>query len=157
MVDGAKIGRSSDAARVDHGSCFCGSVRAKVIGKPFWITYDHDDDCRKALGSPLAIWIGYKREQVTFAEGMLKRFSKTPSVTRFFCANCGTSIAYTDEGLENELWLTIGFMDQPEAFQPDAHGFWRFKLPWLTIADDLPRFDGYTRKRARHYGNPTDR
>lgn len=32
------------------------------------VNYDHDDDRRKALGSPLTICIGYKREQTRFGE-----------------------------------------------------------------------------------------
>lgn len=143
--------------RLEHGSCFCGSIVAELEGEPFWITYDHDDDCRKALGSPLTIWIGYKREHVRFTSGSPMTFSKTPGVERSFCADCGTSIGYVDEGLGNEIWLTIGFMDRPERFEPRAHGYWRTKLPWIEFADDLPRVETYTRERDPKVGYPAER
>lgn len=143
--------------RLEHGSCFCGSIVAELEGEPFWITYDHDDDCRKALGGPLTVWIGYKREQVRFTSGSPRTFSKTPGVERSFCADCGTSIGYVDEGLGNEIWLTIGFMDRPERFEPRAHGYWRMKLPWIEFADDLPRFETYTRERDPKVGYPAER
>jgi len=126
-------------------------------GDPFWVNYDHDDDCRKALGGPLTIWIGYKREQVRFTRGSPRTFSKTPGVERSFCASCGSSIGYVDEGLADEIWLTIGFMDRPERFEPQAHGYWRMKLPWIRFDDDLPRTETYTRERDPIVGYPAER
>lgn len=143
--------------RLEHGSCFCGAILARMEGEPFWINYDHDDDCRKALGGPLSIWIGYRRGQVRFTRGTPKTFSRTEGVERSFCAECGTSIGYVDEGLRDEIWLTVGFMDNPERFEPRAHGYWRMKLPCLAFADDLPRHETYTRERDPALGYPADR
>jgi len=143
--------------RHETGSCFCGAIRADLFGDPFWINYDHDDDCRKALGSPLAIWIGYRAEQVRFTRGSPRLFSRTPGVERSFCGTCGSSIGYSDAGLANEHWLTIGFMDAPERFPPQAHGYVSMKLPWIALADDLPRFDTYTRPRDPAIGAPAAR
>ncbi|CAN7701516.1 GFA family protein [Rhizobium sp. LjRoot98] len=56
--------------------------------------------------------------------GIPKTYSKTPGVVRTFCGECGTSIAYQDEGLPSEIYLCIGFMNAPERFEPEAHGFW---------------------------------
>jgi hypothetical protein len=143
--------------QVDSGSCFCGRIVAQITGEPFWINFDHDDDCRKALGSPLTIWVGYQRQQVRYVSGSPKTFSKTPGVQRGFCADCGSSISYVDDGLDGEIWIAIGFMDQPERFEPQAHGYWKMKLPWIDFADDLPRFDTYSRKRDPSVGFPSER
>lgn len=143
--------------RLDRGSCFCEAIVADIVGEPFWINYDHDDDCRKAIGSPLTIWIGFRRTQVHFRRKLPKTFSKTPGVDRGFCARCGSSISYADKGLENEIWLSIGFMDSPERFEPEAHGYWSLRLPWIAFADSLPRFDTYSRARDPSLGNPRDR
>lgn len=143
--------------RVEKGSCFCGTIVAEAEGEPFWINYDHDDDCRKALGSPLTIWIGYQCKQVNFISGIPTSFSKTSGVQRTFCAKCGSSIAYMDDGLKDEIWLTIGFMDHPERYEPMAHGFWPMKLPWIKFGDHLPRAESYTRRRDRAIGYPSGR
>jgi hypothetical protein len=143
--------------RVETGSCFCGTVAAEISGEPFWICYDHDDDCRHAIGSPLNIWVGYRPEQFRLVRGMPKPFSKTKGVTRSFCGDCGTSISYKDEGLKDELYLTIGFLDRPERFPPQAHAYWRMKLPWVDFADNLPRIEAYPRRRVESIGNPTER
>ncbi|NIA67676.1 GFA family protein [Pelagibius litoralis] len=143
--------------RVETGSCFCGAIAAELRGEPFWITYDHDDDCRRATGGPLTVWIGVRPAQFRFTRGTPKTFSKTPGVTRSFCADCGTSIGYRDDGTANELYLSIGFMDAPERFPPQAHAFWRQRLPWVVFADNLPCIDGYSRERDPAVGYPIDR
>jgi hypothetical protein len=107
-------------ARLETGACFCGALAAEMRGDPFWICYDHDDDCRRAIGCPLAVWVGYHPSEFRLTRGVLKSFSKTKGVTRTFCPECGTSVSYFDEGLREELYLTIGFLDNPERFLPRA-------------------------------------
>jgi len=143
--------------RIETGACFCGAVAAELRGDPFWVCYDHDDDCRRAIGSPLTIWVGYRPHQVTLLRGSPKSFSKTKGVVRTFCADCGTSIGYRDEGIADESYVNIGFLDHPERFKPQAHAYWRMKLPWLEMDDGLPRIDGYSRDRDPAYGTPAER
>jgi hypothetical protein len=148
---------SGMSIRFETGACFCGAVAAEMRGDPFWICYDHDDDCRRAIGSPLTIWIGYRPSEFRLTRGVLKSFSRTRGVTRTFCPECGTSISYFDEGLRDELYLTIGFFDHPERFSPQAHAYWQMKLPWISFSDDLPHTEGYSRRRDPALGNPVDR
>lgn len=145
------------SGRIETGACFCGAIAAELQGEPFWVCYDHDDDCRKAIGSPLTIWAGYRPDQFRLTRGTPKFFSKTKGVVRTFCSDCGTSISYLDDGLRNELYVTIGFLDNPERFEPQAHAYWRMRLPWLDCADDLPRLEGYSRARDSAFGDPKDR
>jgi Glutathione-dependent formaldehyde-activating enzyme len=80
--------------KVETGACFCGAIAAELHGDPFWICYDHDDDCRRAVGSPLSVWVGYRPDQFRLIRGAPKSFSKTKGVVRTFCPDCGTSIAH---------------------------------------------------------------
>jgi len=143
--------------RIETGACFCGGILGEMRGDPFWICYDHDDDCRRALGSPLAVWVGYRPHQFRLLRGSPKSFSKTRGVVRTFCADCGTSIGYSDDGLPEEFYVAIGFLDNPERFEPQAHAYWKMKLPWLVIADDLPKAKNYTRRRDPAFGYPASR
>jgi len=34
------------------------------------------------------------------------------------------------------------FLDTPEDFEPNFHVNYQSKLPWLALADDLPKFNG---------------
>lgn len=143
--------------RIETGACFCGAIAAEAAGDPFWICFDHDDDCRRAIGSPLTVWVGYRPEQFRLTRGQPKEFSRTKGIFRSFCPDCGTSIGYRDEGLPGELYVTLGFFDHPDRLQPEAHAYWRMKLPWLEFADGLPRIDTYSRRRDARFGNPADR
>ena len=153
---GSQMG-SGMSTRLETGTCFCGAVAAEMHGDPFWICYDHDDDCRRALGSPLTIWIGYRPSEFRLTRGILRSFSKTKGVTRTFCPECGTSVSYFDEGICDELYVTIGFFDHPERFPPQAHAYWQMKLPWVNFDDSLPHVAGYSRSRDPALGNPVDR
>jgi hypothetical protein len=62
-----------------------------------------------------------------------------------------------DEGIKDETYLTIGFFDNPERFKPTAHGYWREKLSWVELSDNLSRFNEYTRIRDAELGNPNTR
>ncbi len=145
------------SARIECGACFCGAITAELHDEPFWICHDHDDDCRRAIGAPLTIWVGYRPSQFVLLRGTPASFSKTRGVTRTFCAHCGTSIGYKDEGAPDELYLTIGFFDHPEHFAPVAHAYWKMKLPFMQFADNLAKVDTYSRKRDAGWGNPADR
>jgi len=103
------------------------------------------------------VWVGYRRDQVRIIKGSPKRFSKTLGVVRSFCADCGTSISYLDEGLPDEIYLALGFLNHPERFAPQAHAYWCERLPWIDFADGLPRIDGYSRRRDPQFGAPKDR
>jgi hypothetical protein len=146
----------TEVDRTGTGRCFCGAIAAEMTGEPFWICFDHDEDCRRAIGSPLAVWIGYRPGQVLFT-GEPARFSRTPGVVRTFCGRCGTSIGYADEGLADELYIAIGFMDRPERFPPAAHAGWKERLPWLHFADRRRRIDGCSRPRDPALGDPGER
>jgi hypothetical protein len=143
--------------RHERGACFCGAIVAQLTGEPFWVCYDHDEDCRRATGGALVVWVGYRPEQLQITSGKLKSFSKTRGVVRTFCSECGTSISYADEGIPDELFIAIGFFDHPERFHPHAQAYWPERLPWIALADDLPRIDSYSRRRDSAFGPPRDR
>ena len=143
--------------RNEYGHCFCGTIVAEMSGEPFWICYDHDDDCRRAIGGPLTIWIGYRPREVRFQKGHPKGFSKTRGVTRYFCGDCGTSIAYVDKGLPNEIYVSVCLMDNPERFPPGAQAYWEMRLAFVVMDDGLPRVEAYTRPRDPVFKNPRDR
>ncbi len=143
--------------RKDSGACFCGAVVAAMRGDPFLVCYDHDSDCRRAIGGPLAVWVGYRPDQFRVLTGNPKSFSKTRGVVRTFCADCGTSISYVDQGMPDELYVALGFLDQPERFPPELHAYWCEKLPWTEFADGLPRINRYSRQREATIGTPKQR
>ena len=51
-------------------------------------------------------------------------------------------MTYQFEGWPEEIHLYAAMLDNPEDFAPQAHYHYAEKLPWIEIADELPRYPG---------------
>lgn len=49
-------------------------------------------------------------------------------------------MAFFSERWDHELHFYIASLDVPSAIEPQFHVFWEHKLPWVHIADDLPKY-----------------
>jgi hypothetical protein len=134
-------------ARATTGGCSCGAVSYRCAGAPVWTAYCHCGDCRRATGAPVSLWIGFPARSVELAGPAAWRVGRSASVARAFCGICGSPVAYRDTTiLDDEIYLAAGTLDHPEAVTPEAHAFWRERLPYLALVDELPRFDTFSRR-----------
>lgn len=120
------------------GGCRCGAVRFEASSEPLQVSYCHCSDCRRATGAPVSAFVGFLLDRVTIEGNTLKTFENGP-VTRSFCGNCGSPIAYVDARLENQIYLMLGIFDMPAYFRPTHHSHVREQLPFLHMPDGLPR------------------
>ena len=90
-------------------------------------------------------FVGFREEDLTW-HGEPKTW-RAGGVTRSFCDHCGSQIGYRDDLLPGEIYLSLSFMDEPENYRPTLHAFEKRRLPFLHIADDLPRYDGFSIER----------
>lgn len=67
--------------------------------------------------------------------------SHAPGVTRWFCRACGAPLAATYDYLPGQIYVPLGVLDQAADLPPTLHSHAASRLPWLHIADDLPRED----------------
>lgn len=127
------------------GGCMCGAVRYKTSGEPFQVSHCHCRSCRRHNGASLATLAGYKTGQVTFSGDQRRVYESSPGVGRGFCGNCGTPLTWegNDDDLGPILELHTGTFDDPGALVPTGHAFEPERIPWLDIADNLPRFEGF--------------
>src|SRR5690606_231519 len=107
--------------------------------------YCHCRDCRKQTGAPVMAFVGFREEDLEWLGE--PRTWRSGGVERCFCGHCGSQIGYRDDLLPGEVYLTLGFMDEPEAYAPTLHAFQSRRLPFLNIADDLPRHAGFAVER----------
>lgn len=127
------------------GSCRCGAVRATASAEPFWRSYCHCRDCRKQTGAPMMSFVGFRNEELAWSGS--PQIWRSGRVERSFCGACGSQIGYRDDNLPGETYLYLGFMDAPENHPPTLHAFEARRLPFLHLADDLPRFPGFSIER----------
>lgn len=124
------------------GSCRCGLIGMESANDPFSSSYCHCRDCRRQSGAPVMAFVGFKETDLVW-HGTPQTW-RAGGVERSFCAHCGSQIGYRDAKLPGEVYLSIGFMDEPENYPPRLHAFEQRRLPFLHIVDDLPRYDGFS-------------
>ena len=122
------------------GGCLCGAVRYAAGGTPFHPTLCHCTDCRRATGAPIVGWFSVRPSDLVFTAGEPRFYASSPGRRRGFCATCGTPILYRHEELD-EVDVTTCSLDDPAALPPADHTFTRSRLPWVELADGLPRFE----------------
>lgn len=125
------------------GGCRCGAIRFVASADPFYTSYCHCGDCRRASGAPVSAFVGFRAAEVRFKGSSGATYGKG-SVSRSFCADCGAPIAYRDARLPDQIFFMLGAMDTPENFPPRVHGYVREQLPFFHLDDDLPRMDTNT-------------
>lgn len=66
----------------------------------------------------------------------------SPGVERTFCADCGSPISFRSQAMSGVMHFFVALMADPGQFEPQCHVAWEERLPWLPVADDLPKFEG---------------
>ncbi len=69
-------------------------------------------------------------------------YASAPDVKRYFCATCGTPMAYAAGRFPGETHFYLAALDGAADFEPEFHVHSCEKVPWLKIADDLPKYPG---------------
>lgn len=132
---------SGEEAKTTAG-CMCGTVRYKVIRKPFAVVHCRCSSCRRHTGAPIMPPVGLKKDQVRFTAGEHRIYESSPGVGRAFCGECGTPLTWEGNGgeLGPLIELHISTFDDPSAFVPQLHRHHNERLPWFEVADTLPRY-----------------
>ena len=121
------------------GRCYCGAHVFTATRQPDVVTYCHCDDCRRVSGAPVAAFAAFGIDNITFNPPLETSISVTDGVERWFCKSCGSPLAATYAYLPDQLYVSLGVIDQAEALQPERHAHAGNTLAWLKIDDDLPR------------------
>lgn len=69
-------------------------------------------------------------------------YESSPGVRRYFCARCGSPMAFEGDRWPDEIHLFACSLTDPENFVPQAHVNFAEHLPWFDTADDLKRLPG---------------
>jgi hypothetical protein len=123
-----------------QGGCFCGAVRYLATGTPFNSTLCHCTMCRRASGAPCVAWFSVARAELHMTAGSLAYYDSSPECRRGFCSRCGTQVTFEDKRYPDEVDVTTASLDDPEVLPPGDHTYLQSHVPWLRLADDLPRY-----------------
>jgi hypothetical protein len=123
-----------------RGGCMCGGVRYEARGEATNLCFCHCESCRRAIGAPMIPWGTFAAENFSIVQGRLAEYHSSPSVTRGFCADCGTTLTYRHEARGAEIDVTLSSLDDPEALTPQMHIWVEDKPSWVIIADGRAQF-----------------
>lgn len=123
-----------------QGGCMCGAVRYEASGAVTHPTLCHCMDCRRASGAPALAWFSVRRDALRWTRGTPARNPSSPGVERLFCGNCGTQLTWHSAAAPDEIDVTTGSLDDPDALPPADHTYYSQRVRWLHLADDLPRY-----------------
>jgi hypothetical protein len=125
------------------GGCLCGAVRYTVEADPTTATVCRCRDCQKFTGSALAALVRVTKEVLTI-EGALKTFTSIGGsgnpILRYFCPECGSSIAEESGTRPGMIILNVGTFDDPSVAKPGREIFRDDALPWIEVHGEIPRF-----------------
>lgn len=132
------------------GSCLCSAVCYQVIEFEPLIGHCHCTMCQKFHGAAFSTFAEVKLENLYWVSGYdnLKSYQADNGSIRKFCKTCGSSMVFCSvHNLRSgTIELAISTLDQAGKLKPDAHIFMGSKVPWLSITDDLDKYQQYRDK-----------
>ena len=120
------------------GRCLCGAICFTAPAETMSRNHCHCESCRRATSAPFATWFTVPASGVRWV-GTPKGFASSPGVTRRFCPDCGSPLSYETADRPGQIDLYASSLDDPTGFVPEYHSHWDERLPWVRLADDLPR------------------
>jgi hypothetical protein len=121
------------------GGCLCGALRYEAHD-PIDAGYCHCRLCQRSSGAPVLAWAGIPIARFSYATGTPASYRSSSHGVRDFCARCGTQIAFRDTDSATRVDVNVATLDDPGAIEPEYHIWVASRVPWLEIADDLPRY-----------------
>ena len=117
-------------APVTEGGCYCGAIRYQATAEPRFVSICYCANCRRAAGAQSVAWVTFPLASFTFVKGDPVRYRTDTGAWRTFCSSCGTSLTYENDKRPEDIDVTTGSVDYPEAFAPREHIFEDEKLSW---------------------------
>ena len=122
------------------GRGLCGETRFEHRGPENWCGHCHCESCRRNTSSAFTTFVGVPRNASRSTGREPAVYRSSPGVRRLFCANCGTPIAYDADAYPDEIHFYAACLEYPAGVIPQFHVYCAEKLPWVELADDLPRY-----------------
>lgn len=101
-----------------RGGCLCKAVRYETTADPLNQRVCHCRECQKAIEAAFNARVLMRIEDVSIT-GPISTFYSSDTLERGSCSHCGSSI-FSRRVSAGVIGLTVGSLDQPSLFNPDA-------------------------------------
>ena len=113
----------------------------RARGQALWVVHCHCRSCRRATGTAMTTFVGFPRAHYQITAGAPRTIESSPGVWRRFCPDCGSQLTYEAARCADETHVYLATLDRPKTFRPTRHVFTEEAMPWLDLANDLPRHE----------------
>ncbi|MEM7423472.1 MAG: GFA family protein [Pseudomonadota bacterium] len=131
--------RKPDMPANGTGRCLCGTVTFEWLAKPLWAAHCHCESCRRHCSAPFTSFFGMRDGAWGWTGGAPALYGSSPGTRRYFCATCGTPMAYASDTFPGETHFYASSLDEPECYDPKGHVHFDEALSWIHLSDTLPR------------------
>jgi hypothetical protein len=134
-----------------QGGCACGRIRYQLTSDPLFTHCCHCLNCQRQTGSAFVINLLIEADRVELIAGDPEPVDvprDDGSTQRIFrCPTCQVAV-FSEYGRPEVRFVRGGTLDDPSVVMPDVHIYTRSKVPWISLPDSVPAFDGYYDMRA---------
>jgi hypothetical protein len=121
-------------------TCRCGRLQAICSGEPVRVSVCHCLDCQKRSGSAFGAQARWADSDVEIRGGWKPRIRRADSgciATYRFCANCGSTVAYSNEGWAGVVAVPLGAFADPDFLMPGYSVYEHRKHKWVVIEGEV--------------------
>lgn len=120
-------------------TCPCGQLRAICSGEPVRVSVCHCLECKKRSGSAFSCQARWADRDIDLT-GNHQSWSRTGDsgnrATFHFCPTCGSTVAYTIEGMAGVTAIPVGAFADPTFPPPTFSVYAERKHDWVTVSGD---------------------
>jgi hypothetical protein len=121
-------------------SCSCGQLQAHVASDPIRVSVCHCLACQRRTGSVFGAQARFASTAVTI-QGTSKEFVRVGDegsrCTFRFCPECGSTVYYTAEGLEDSIAIPVGAFADPKFPSPTFSVYEERMHGWVVMPADI--------------------
>ena len=132
--------------RTATGGCLCGTIRYAVAAPLKNVIACHCTHCRKISGAGSSHNAAIPTSAMTITTGKPKLYADTADsgnrLSRFFCADCGSSLYSRRENMPQMTILKVGTLDDASGLTLAMNIWTDSALPWLHVDPAVEHYPG---------------
>ena len=127
-----------------RGACLCGAIQYEIDLPTLGAVHCHCKMCRYWNGAGYTTWFAVEKDHLRIIAGkdQLQRYQSSDHAGRLFCSVCGSSLFGDSSRTPDQMYIVQGPVRDEIDAAPGGHQCIESRVPWIEIADDLPRWEG---------------
>lgn len=131
---------TAPATTTRSASCSCGQLTATTSQEPVRVSVCHCLACQRRTGSVFGAQARFRKQGVAIA-GQSTAFVRVGDsgrkITFNFCPDCGATVHYTIEGMEDFIGIPVGAFADPGFPPPMVALYDERRHGWVTLSGDI--------------------